>query len=89
MLYFVYELLYFELELNLGAIVLFSFPVQYKQVYTKHVYVLKFTEIEMKLHCLHAMNCMTRVGWGFIQGIYYLLRVLRDASSNNDRGLKV
>lgn len=37
---FVYELLYYELELNLGAIVLFCFLVQYKQVDTQHVYVL-------------------------------------------------
>lgn len=43
----------------------------------------------MKLHCLHAMNLYAK-GWvGKNRGIYYLLRVLRDASSNNDRGLKV
>lgn len=38
---FVYELLYYELELNLGAkLCYFAFLVQYKKVDTKHVYVL-------------------------------------------------
>lgn len=39
-LFCVYELVYYELLLNLGAIVLFCFLVQYKKVDTKHVYVL-------------------------------------------------
>lgn len=46
-----------------------------------------FTEIKIKLHYQHGILCQGVDGGKGDQN--YLLRVLRDASSNNDWGLKV